>query len=117
SFLGCCMDTVNSFSALDAPDRVISDLMPYLVNLHIKDFDITRIDHQMGFVVLGKPAGYGKLNIPQLFEAMRSNGRKANAILELWPPYQGSVEKTVALENEWLEQSLEYLLGLPEFKS
>ena len=69
------MDTVNSFSALDSPDRVAEDLVPYLSNLHIKDFDITRVDHQMGFIVLGKPAGYGKLNIPALLERIRGQNR------------------------------------------
>ncbi|TLS51007.1 sugar phosphate isomerase/epimerase [Paenibacillus antri] len=116
-YLGCCLDTVNSFSALDAPDRVIADLTPYLINLHIKDFDITRIDHQMGFVVLGTPAGYGKLDIPRLLTTIREQGKRPNAILELWPPYQGSVEDTVALEWEWFRQSVVYLQGLPEFQT
>jgi len=116
-FLGCCLDTVNSFGALDSPDTVVADLMPHLLNLHIKDFDITRIDHQMGFVVLGTPAGAGKLNVPSLLRAARERGRRANAILELWPPYQGSVEATIALEREWLRQSLAYLRTLPEFRS
>lgn len=113
--LGCCLDTVNSFSALDAPDTVIADLTPYIVNLHVKDFDITRVDHQMGFVVLGTPAGSGKLNIPKLLETIRAAGKQPNAVLELWPPYQGSVEDTIALEREWFRQSADYLLSLPEF--
>jgi len=115
--LGCCLDTVNSFSALDAPDRVIADLAPYIINLHIKDFDITRIDHQMGFVVLGTPAGYGKLDIVRLLDAVRASGRRPNAILELWPPFRGTVDETVALEREWFRQSLDYLLALPDFRT
>ncbi len=115
--LGCCLDTVNSFSALDAPAQVIADLTPYLVNLHIKDFDITRVDHQMGFVVLGTPAGSGKLDIPALLETVRASGRRPNAILELWPPYRGTVEETVALEREWFRVSMDYLKGLPDFRT
>jgi sugar phosphate isomerase/epimerase len=115
--LGCCLDTVNSFSALDAPDRVVEDLTPYILNLHLKDFDISRVDHQMGFVVLGTPAGSGKLNIPKLLSAVRASGRRPNAILELWPPYRGTVDETVALEREWFAQSMHYLLGLPEFRT
>lgn len=108
--VGCCLDTVNSFSALDSPREVIGDLMPYLLNLHLKDFDIMRVDHQMGFVVLGTSAGTGRLNIPELLDEVRRLGKdKANAILELWTPYQGTVEKTVRLEQEWMERSLGYL--------
>lgn len=110
--VGCCLDTVNSFSALDSPSTVVRDLIPYLINLHIKDFDIARADHQMGFVVLGKPAGYGKLDIKGLLEGAHRQGKRATAILELWTPYQDSIEETVRLERQWLEQSLAYLAGL-----
>lgn len=111
--LGCCLDTVNSFSALDAPGTVIKDLAPYALNLHIKDFYITRADHQMGFMVLGKAAGYGKLNIPAVMEAVRGAGRDPTAILELWTPFASSVETTVQLERQWMTESLDYLRQLP----
>ncbi|ACT02298.1 sugar phosphate isomerase/epimerase family protein [Paenibacillus sp. JDR-2] len=108
-FLGCCLDTVNSFSALDSPQTVIQDLSPYVINLHLKDFDITRVDHQMGFMVLGKPAGYGKLDIDGLLQTVRDSHRDSNVILELWTPFTETVEQTVALERQWLEESLHYL--------
>lgn len=114
-FVGCCLDTVNSFSALDSPETVIGDLTPYIVNLHIKDFDITRVDHQMGFMVLGKPAGYGRLDIPKLISNIASNC-EATAILELWTPFTNTVEETIRLEREWMELSLAYLKALPTFK-
>ena len=107
--VGCCMDTVNSFSALDSPDQVIQNLTPYIVNLHIKDFDITRVDHQMGFVVLGTPAGYGKLNIESLLSTIRTHQKNPTCILELWTPFTNSTEETIQLEQLWYEQSLEYL--------
>jgi sugar phosphate isomerase/epimerase len=108
-FIGCCLDTVNSFSALDCPKTVIQDLSPYVINLHLKDFDITRVDHQMGFMVLGKPAGYGKLDIDGLLQTIRNSQRDSNVILELWTPFTETVEETVALERQWLEQSLHHL--------
>jgi len=115
-YVGCCMDTVNSFSALNSPDEVIRDLTPYLVNLHIKDFEITRVDHQMGFVVLGQPAGYGKLNIPELVARIERLQRNPTAILELWTPYTRTIEETVRLEREWLEKSLAYLKSIHGFE-
>ncbi|MBC8081173.1 MAG: sugar phosphate isomerase/epimerase [Gorillibacterium sp.] len=108
-FVGCCLDTVNSFSALDCPKTVIKDLLPYVVNLHLKDFDITRVDHQMGFVVLGKPAGCGKLDIPSLLADLRLAGKSPNVILELWTPFSGSVPETVEQEQLWFRQSLDNL--------
>ncbi|MBW7462141.1 sugar phosphate isomerase/epimerase, partial [Paenibacillus sepulcri] len=48
AYAGCCLDTVNSFGALEGPEMVIQGLAPFIVNLHIKDFEITRVDHQMG---------------------------------------------------------------------
>lgn len=108
-FIGCCLDTVNSFSALDCPQTVIQDLSPYVINLHLKDFAITRVDHQMGFMVLGRPAGYGRLDIDGLIQTIRNSQRDSNVILELWTPFTETVEKTIILERQWLEQSLHYL--------
>ena len=107
--VGCCLDTVNSFGALEGPDLVIERLAPYLVNLHIKDFTIDRLDHQMGFVITGAPAGQGRLDINKLVEVMKFYNKRPSVILELWPPYKNSVEETVALEREWLLQSLDFL--------
>ena len=108
--VGCCLDTVNSFGALEAPEHVIRALSPYLVNLHIKDFDIRRVDHMMGFEILGTPAGAGRLDIPQLKAIIAANGKAGvNAILELWTPYANSVEDTIAVERDWMERSIAYL--------
>ena len=56
-YVGICLDTVNSFGSLEGPEVVIETLAPYTVNLHIKDFDIRRTDHNMGFTIFGTPAG------------------------------------------------------------
>ena len=36
--IGICLDTVNSFGALEGPAAVLDVLGPFVVNLHIKDF-------------------------------------------------------------------------------
>ncbi|WP_168122141.1 sugar phosphate isomerase/epimerase [Paenibacillus sp. HB172176] len=107
--LGCCLDTVNSFGALDDPQRVFEHLMPYVRNLHIKDFTIERVSHAMGFEILGTPAGYGKLNIPDLLRRATTLPERPTAILELWTPYTKSIGDTIRLERKWFEQSLAYL--------
>lgn len=110
--VGICLDTVNSFGALEGPEVVVAVLGPWVVNLHIKDFDVARPDHKMGFVVEGRPAGQGRLDIPWLLDTLRELGRDPNAILELWTPLQGTLAATVDLEDRWAAVSVEYLRGL-----
>jgi sugar phosphate isomerase/epimerase len=107
--LGVCLDTVNSLGALEDIDQVTSTLLPLAVSIHVKDFRIRRLDHQMGFLVEGTPAGTGKLDIPRLLEAGKSGGRDPGIILEQWTPWQDSVDATVSLERSWARQSIDYL--------
>jgi sugar phosphate isomerase/epimerase len=107
--VGICLDTVNSFGSLEGPDVVIATLAPYTINLHIKDFSIRRLDHKMGFLIEGAPAGTGRLNVP---ETLKQLPHCQSAVLELWTPYQGSVGPTIALEADWAEESIAYLQSL-----
>jgi len=109
---GICLDTVNSFGALEGPEVVVAALIPWAVNLHLKDFCIRRVDHQMGFLVEGRPAGQGQLNVPWLLEQLRAAGRDLNAILEQWPLPQATIEETIAKEKAWARQSINYLRTL-----
>jgi sugar phosphate isomerase/epimerase len=104
--VGICLDTVNSFGSLEGPEVVVETLAPYVVNLHVKDFTIRRVVHQMGFIIEGAPAGQGRLNIPWL---MRQLPGGISAVLELWTPYQENTPATVALEAQWADESVNYL--------
>lgn len=108
-YVGICLDTVNSFGALECPKQVINLLAPHAVNLHIKDFNITRVQHQMGFSVMGCAAGDGLLDIEGTLSTLLKCGRNPNVILELWTPFTETIEKTVDLENQWSKKSVEYL--------
>jgi 3-oxoisoapionate decarboxylase len=107
--VGICLDTVNSFGALEGPEAVLDALGPRVVNLHVKDFAIERAGHMMGFVVEGRPAGAGRLDVPWVLEQLRSHGRDPNAILELWTPPQPTLAETIAKEAEWASTSITYL--------
>ena len=107
--VGICLDTVNSFGALEAPDTVIGALAPLTVNLHVKDFVIERLDHKMGFQIRGCPAGQGRLEVPVLLRHLRALGQDPNVILELWTPWRGSLKQTMALESAWAQESLAFL--------
>jgi len=105
--IGICLDTVNSFGALEGPAVVVETLGPLAVNLHLKDFVVRRAGHKMGFAVEGAPAGEGRLDIPWLLGRLRALGRDPNAILELWVPPEDDVERTVSKELEWARRSVD----------
>ena len=111
-WVGVCLDTVNSFGALEGPEIVVETLGPWTVDLHIKDFCVSRAPHKMGFTLEGKPAGQGELNVPWLLATLDALGSECDAILELWPPPQPSTAETVALERTWAEESVAYLRQL-----
>jgi sugar phosphate isomerase/epimerase len=108
-YLGICLDTVNSFGALEGPDVVIEALGPWTINLHIKDFSIRRADHMMGFTIEGTPAGQGSLDIPGLLDRLQPYGKDFNAILELWTPPEPDVPATISKESHWAKESIAYL--------
>ena len=113
SHLGICLDTANSFGALEGPEVGVEALGPHVANLHIKDFAVRRIDHSLGFVVEGTAAGQGQLDIPWLLERLgKLATREFNSILELWPPPEEDVEATVRKEGEWVVASVDYLRNL-----
>jgi sugar phosphate isomerase/epimerase len=107
--VGICLDTVNSFGALEGPQTITAMLAPYVVNIHVKDFLIRRASHRMGFEIAGAPAGEGRLDIPLLISQLQEGGRNPNAVLELWPPPELDYSATVAKEEQWCQASIRYL--------
>lgn len=107
--LGICMDTANSLGALETTDRVTEVLAPYTTMLHVKDFDIRRIDTRMGFAVVGCPAGEGRVDFDWVFEQLSRYARDPVVILEHWPPFTETIEKTIQLEQDWVERSMRFL--------
>ena len=110
--VGICLDTVNSLGVPEGMEQVINDLLPYTVNLHIKDFQIERLDHKMGFKVEGTPAGQGKLNIPLLLNKLEPLKKCKSAILELWTPFDSDMKSTIAREEVWAVESMNFLKQL-----
>ena len=106
--VGICLDTVNSLGALEAPKDVVTTLAPLTVNLHIKDFVIERVLQKMGFIVVGAPAGQGRLDIPWVLKQIPA-GNNVSVILEQWAPIGPSVETAAELEQQWAARGVEYL--------
>ena len=107
--VGICLDTVNSFGALEGPEVVVNTLAPWTVNLHVKDFNIRRFESMLGFVIDGRPAGQGRLDIHWLLGTLRAAGREFNAIIELWTPPEATIEETLVKEEAWARASVEYM--------
>ncbi len=110
--IGICLDTANSFAALEGPEVVVNTLAPWTLNLHVKDFVVLRSPHQLGFVIEGRAAGQGQLDLPWVLDMLQQAGRKPNVILELWTPLVGSLAETLRCEERWAVESLAYLRSL-----
>jgi 3-oxoisoapionate decarboxylase len=107
--VGICLDTVNSFGALEGPKQTVTALGPHVLNVHIKDFAITRVSNGMGFTIFGRPAGQGMLDIDMVFRVLAESGRNPDVVLEQWTPFDSTIEKTLEAENEWAEIGVAYL--------
>ena len=112
AWVGICLDTVNSFGALEGPSVVVEKLSPFAVNLHVKDFVIRRASHMMGFSIEGRPVGQGQLDVPWLVKMLGGTERDISAIIELWTPPGTSLSSTIDTEREWAEMSIAYLREL-----
>ena len=107
--VGICLDSVNSIGADEGFASVFETLAPYTINLHLKDYRISRKQHKMGFDIYGAPAGQGMMPIGHVLRTLEEFGRTKSIILELWPPPEDSVQKTIEKEHRWVDESLEYL--------
>jgi len=104
--VGVCLDTANSLGAGEGLETVLEALAPVAVNLHLKDFEIRRMPHMMGFTVVGTPLGRGMLDVARVLEQVRLSGRCRTAILELWTPPETCIEDTLAKEAAWAAESI-----------
>jgi sugar phosphate isomerase/epimerase len=64
----------------------------------------------MGFSVVGKPAGDGRVDFGWVLAELRRHGRtRISVIVEHWSPFAGTIEETVRIEEDWLSTSVRFL--------
>lgn len=108
--VGVCMDTANSLGRPELLETILDELAEHTVMLHAKDYDIQRIDTRMGFSVVGRPIGHGRVDFDLVLGRLRDLDRgQGSVIVEHWPPFLDDIESTILAEQEWLEQSLGFL--------
>ena len=112
SSVGICLDTVNSFGAMENPWTVIDSLAQYALNVHVKDFRISRPFHNMGFLVEGTPAGEGFLDIRYLLDNPHIQKNKPSFILESWVTPGKSMDETLDKERRWLDKGISFLKSI-----
>ena len=108
-YVGICLDTANSLGADEGIWEVAQTLAPYTLNVHIKDYQIRRLDHQMGFTVQGTPAGSGQTPIVWLLELLAPYRRCQSATLETWLAPLATLEETIKQEREWVNRGSAFL--------
>jgi len=108
-YLGLCLDTTNSIGAVEPIDEITMKLLPYIQELHLKDYQVYRFNHKFGIVVIGAPLGEGKLDLDWILNTLINAGKDINIILEQWLPFTRSLEETLQLEAEWIWKSLTVL--------
>ena len=76
--------------------------------LHAKDYEIERLDTRMGFSIVGRPAGVGRVDFDLVLRRLADAGREeTSVIVEHWPPFNTSIEATAVLEEEWVATSVQ----------
>jgi sugar phosphate isomerase/epimerase len=108
--VGICLDTANSLGRPETLQTVVEHLAEHAVVLHAKDYDIRRIDTRMGFSVVGTAAGDGRVDFNWVLAELRRRGRSGiSVIVEHWPPFAGTIEESIRIEEEWLARSVRFL--------
>lgn len=63
----------------------------------------------MGFLVTGTEVGAGVMSLKGLLAALAEAGKDVNVILGTWPPFLGTVEQSIDLEEEWAKNGIKYM--------
>lgn len=109
SQVAICLDTANSYGALEGTYETVEQLAPYTINLHIKDISIKRVASKMGFHISGAAAGEGDIDIPRVIRKVKQYSRCVSATLELWSDFEHDIVQTRRNEKEAAKRSIQFL--------
>jgi sugar phosphate isomerase/epimerase len=109
-----CLDTANSLGREQRLEEVVAALGPYVRMIHYKDYAVQRVAQappvvRMGFEIVGRAAGDGWVDVNWLLRTVAEHDNTLDVVLELWPPFLGTIGETVRNEQEWVERSVSFL--------
>jgi len=108
-WIGVALDTLTPLAITQDWHVAVRVLAHRTLTLHVKDFVVEPAWHGMGFTVEGRPIGQGQLNVPWLVESFAALRVAPSTILESWTPPQKTLPETIALEEAWVKQSVDYM--------
>jgi sugar phosphate isomerase/epimerase len=111
---GVCLDPANGIGSYELPQDTVATTAPYVVNVHVKDFDFARREGGQGFTVTGRALGEGAYDLSGILAALATHGRDPNLILEHWVPYDTDDDSTIARERAWTRHGMTTLLSQRE---
>jgi 3-oxoisoapionate decarboxylase len=108
-WLGAALDTANPLAIPQGWQISVRVLAHRALSLHLKDFVVQPGEHGMGYTIKGAPVGTGQLSVAWIMESIAAIRVEPSVILESWTPEQKTLDETLALENAWAKQGVEYL--------
>jgi len=108
--IGILLDTGNSYGIGEPLNYITEVFLPYIGEVHVKEFTIKRMEHKLGFEIFGVPIGEGRINIDWLLKTLIDNGKKdVHLIIEQWTPFTRTLNATLRLEHQWAVKNVEFL--------
>jgi sugar phosphate isomerase/epimerase len=103
-----CVDNVNAFSVLEAPETAINKLAPYAICNHLSDNKLSREEY--GARWYGVAVGDGDLDIPRITELYRRVSPTDKYTFEVaWSLNGNTLEEAKRKEMEACKRSIAYL--------
>jgi L-ribulose-5-phosphate 3-epimerase UlaE len=93
-------------------EEVTRALLPFTACLHVKDYTVIRGKTDMGFTIVGAPAGEGRLDIPDQLSRLEEANPQASVVLEQWTPFADTIAQTITLQEQWASRGIHYLKKL-----
>jgi len=104
------IDTTNQLAVPEPLDQVVKNMLPYAIEVHVKEYTVERYDNLCGFQIYGVPLGEGCLNLDWLLDTLIKDGRRdIRLVLEQWVPFTKTVDETAKIEYQWGCKGIEVL--------
>lgn len=105
-YVGFCLDTGNSLMVLEDPITTAAKMAPYAVTTHFKDASFGGTYY--GAEILHVGLGRGVLDLPLIFNIIKTTAPDPNINLEVVSALQATEEETLAFEEQTVVDSIRY---------